>query len=144
MENEQKDKGLRKSLAARQQTSLPCNFTFRTMQMIEQDIARREQRHEQVLKWATVSVAILLPALSISVIYYFVDTNIVLEIKRYLQETFGGINLSAPVIIFSFMMALFLSFYNWMYDRYYIKRLKNKLIEEKKPEESRMNIGISG
>ncbi len=125
MENNQKDKGLRKSLANRQQSVLSENFTFRTMQMIEQDIALREKRFERTLQYIVIAATVMLPIMSIAIIYYFVDSNIILGIRDTLQESFGCIKITLPALSISLMLVLLLFLDSWTRRQYYNKQYKD-------------------
>ena len=62
MNEELKDRGLKK--AVREQTTfrLPSNFTYRTMQKVEEAIRLREKKSERRILLATIAAAIFLIA----------------------------------------------------------------------------------
>lgn len=64
MNEELKDRGLKK--AVREQTTfrLPSNFTYRTMQKVEEAIRLREKKSERRILLATIAAAIFLIGVS--------------------------------------------------------------------------------
>ena len=73
MNEELKDRGLKK--AVREQTTfrLPSNFTYRTMQKVEEAIRLREKKSERRILLATIAAAIFFPSEKTGE-YYLTDT----------------------------------------------------------------------
>ena len=72
MNEELKDKGLKRAIKEQPQFRLSSNFTFRTMQKVEEAALLREKRMEQRTLWATIIASLLLLASGIAgLIYYF-------------------------------------------------------------------------
>lgn len=59
MKQDRKDSGLRKALHSKH-SALPSNFTFRTMQKIEEDIRHRETKRERRMFCCAIAVSVLL------------------------------------------------------------------------------------
>lgn len=75
MNEELKDRGLKK--AVREQTTfrLPSNFTYRTMQKVEEAIRLREKKSERRILLATIAAAIFLIGVSgTGLVLYFGDS----------------------------------------------------------------------
>ncbi len=125
MENNREDRGLRKSLATRQQTMLPSNFTFHTMQMIEKEIAMREKRHERALQWYLTLASISLPIICFATIYYFVNPNIILQFKEYMHNILCSIEITLPTTTLSLTILLLLFLDHWIRRQYYKKQYKD-------------------
>lgn len=66
-----KDKGLKRAIKEQPQFRLSTNFTFRTMQKVEEAARLHEKKIEQRTLWATIIASLLLLASGIAgVIYY--------------------------------------------------------------------------
>ena len=59
MNEKQKDKGLMKAVKEQPQFRLTSNFTFRTMQKVEEAILLREKKQERKMLLATIAASIL-------------------------------------------------------------------------------------
>ena len=59
MKQNRRDSGLRKALHSKH-SALPSNFTFRTMQKIEEDIRHREAKMEHNMFCCAIAVSVLL------------------------------------------------------------------------------------
>lgn len=60
MNEGQKDKGLKKAMMEQPKPCLPSNFTFRTMQRIEEAALLREKRTDRLMLVATVAASVFL------------------------------------------------------------------------------------
>ena len=70
-----KDKGLKRAIKEQPQFRLSTNFTFRTMQKVEEAARLHEKKIEQRTLWATIIASLLLLASGIAgVIYYLGDS----------------------------------------------------------------------
>lgn len=60
MNEKQKDKGLMKAVKEQPQFRLTSNFTFRTMQKVEEAILLREKKQERKMLLATIAASLFL------------------------------------------------------------------------------------
>ena len=124
MKQDRKDSGLRKALHSKHSV-LPSNFTFRTMQKIEEDIRAREKRAEKQMFYSIVAVSAALSA----VLGIFVDNFYGEELKRMFSsvaDTFLKLDIFAsPYILFAIILILLILFDHWMRSSYY-KRQKSQ------------------
>lgn len=70
MNEEQKDKGLRKALQQPAPYRLPSNFTFRTMLKVEEAVRLKEKKQERRMLWATIAASFLLIAGGVGALFY--------------------------------------------------------------------------
>ena len=124
MKQDRKDSGLRKALHSKHSV-LPSNFTFRTMQKIEEDIRAREKRAEKQMFYSIVAVSAALSA----VLGIIVDNFYGEELKRMFSsvaDTFLKLDiLASPYILFAIILILLILFDHWMRSSYY-KRQKGQ------------------
>ena len=124
MKQARKDSGLRKALHSKH-SALPSNFTFRTMQKIEEDIRAREKRAEKQMFYSIVAVSAALSA----VLGIIVDNFYGEELKRMFSsvaDTFLKLDIFAsPYILFAIILILLILFDHWMRSSYY-KRQKGQ------------------
>ena len=88
MNEELKDRGLKK--AVREQTTfrLPSNFTYRTMQKVEEAIRLREKKSERRILLATIAAAIFLIGVSgTGLVLYFGDSIFIL-FDRWMRKLY--------------------------------------------------------
>ena len=99
MNEELKDRGLKK--AVREQTTfrLPSNFTYRTMQKVEEAIRLREKKSERRILLATIAAAIFLIGVS--------GTGLVLYFGDSIREVF------TPTTLHSQKVSRFLAFISY-------------------------------
>ena len=124
MKQDRKDSGLRKALHSKHSV-LPSNFTFRTMQKIEEDIRAREKRAEKQMFYSIVAVSAALSAVLGIIVYNFYGE----ELKRMFSsvaDTFLKLDIFAsPYILFAIILILLILFDHWMRSSYY-KRQKGQ------------------
>ena len=124
MKQDRKDSGLRKALHSKHSV-LPSNFTFRTMQKIEEDIRAREKRAEKQMFYSIVAVSAAMSA----VLGIIVDNFYGEELKRMFSsvaDTFLKLDIFAsPYILFAIILILLILFDHWMRSSYY-KRQKSQ------------------
>ena len=124
MKQDRKDSGLRKALHSKHSV-LPSNFTFRTMQKIEEDIRAREKRAEKQMFYSIVAVSAAMSA----VLGIIVDNFYGEELKRMFSsvaDTFLKLDIFAsPYILFAIILILLILFDHWMRSSYY-KRQKGQ------------------
>ena len=124
MKQEAKDRGLRKAMSSRN-NALPSNFTFCTMQKIEEYIRIREKRTERLIFYSIVSVSAVLSTFIGIFIYRFYGDELTRIFKDttdiFLQlEIFASPNMHLAIIFF-----ILISFDHWM-RRSYFKQHKNR------------------
>lgn len=71
-----KDKGIRTALGKQPQLRLPSNFTYRTMQRLEEEIRAREARMEKRLYIAMLTTCALMLLALIGTTYWLYGENI--------------------------------------------------------------------
>ena len=124
MKQDRKDSGLRKALHSKHSV-LPSNFTFRTMQKIEEDIRAREKRAEKQMFYSIVAVSAALSAVLGIIVDHFYGE----ELKRMFSsvaDTFLKLDIFAsPYILFAIILILLILFDHWMRSSYY-KRQKSQ------------------
>ena len=121
MEQNHKDKGLRKAMKASASPCLSTNFTFRTMLKVQEAIRLKEQKQEKQMFWATVVVSVLLLVGGSVVIAHFWGAEFQ-EMFAGLFNSFAGLDiLSSPYFFLSIATVVLLGFDYWM-RRAYFKR----------------------
>ena len=82
MNEKQKDKGLMKAVKEQPQFRLTSNFTFRTMQKVEEAILLREKKQERKMLLATIAASLfLIISGSIGLYIYFGKCRMVMCIS---------------------------------------------------------------
>ena len=122
MNEEQKDKGLKKAMKEQPQFRLPSNFVYRTMQKVEEAALLRERRTEQRTLWAIIATSLLLVAGTAACAWIFFGDSIKESFRHTLeqaQDTWTGF--SAPYLLFVATLVLLMFFDRWM-RRQYFKR----------------------
>ena len=123
MKQDRKDSGLRKALHSKHSV-LPSNFTFRTMQKIEEDIRAREKRAEKQMFYSIVAVSAALSAVLGLIVDHFYGK----ELKRMfssIAETFLQLDIFAtPYILIAIILILLILFDHWMRSSYYKRHTK--------------------
>lgn len=119
MNEEQKDKGLKKAVKEQYSFRLPSNFAYQTMQKVEEALRLREKRTEHRTLWATILAAILLTGGCIAgLVIYFGDS-----LRAAFTPTHGLEieNIQVPSFYFLLIIAipLFLLFDRWMRKQYF-------------------------
>lgn len=119
MNQEVKDKGLKKAVKEQYNFKLPSNFAYQTMQKIEEAIRLHEKKVERRTFFAMIVTAILLVGGSIAgLIIYFGDSireaftpNTILNIKE--------IQIPSIYILLILVIPLFFMFDRWMRKQYF-------------------------
>ena len=124
MKQDRRDSGLRKALHSKHSV-LPSNFTFRTMQKIEEDIRAREKRAEKQMFYSIVAVSAALSAVLGIIVDHFYGE----ELKRMfsnIADTFLQLDIFAtPYILFAIILILLILFDHWMRSNYYKRHTKD-------------------
>lgn len=119
MNEELKDRGLKKAVREQAAFRLPSNFTYRTMQKVEESIRLREKRSERRLLLATIAAAIFLIGISgAGLVLYFGDS---------LREAFTptadsraeSIRIPCFYLLLISAIPLFVLFDRWMRKQYF-------------------------
>lgn len=119
MNEEQKDKGLKKAMKEQPQFRLPTNFTFHTMQKVEEAIVLREKKQERRTLWATILASLFLLAMGIGGLLVYMGDGVKETLRNLFREsTFSGA--FTPVYgCFIVSILLLMTFDRWMRKRYY-------------------------
>ena len=81
-----KDKGLKRAIKEQPQFRLSTNFTFRTMQKVEEAARLHEKKIEQRTLWATIIASLLLLASGIAGVIYYLDDSLTEFIQAMLPS----------------------------------------------------------
>ena len=121
MNKKQKDKGLMKAVKEQPQFRLTSNFTFRTMQKVEEAILLREKKQERKMLLATIAASLfLIISGSIGLYIYFGN-----HIKETMYHAFLAgshvLKIQIPLIYLLFIITipLFMVFDRWMRKQYF-------------------------
>lgn len=121
MKEEPKDKGLKKAVRKQGEATfhLPSNFTYRTMQKVEEAIRLREKKSERRTLLATIAASIFLIGISTAgLILYFGDSIREAFTLTAIQRTES---IQIPSFYFLLLLAipLFILFDRWMRKQYF-------------------------
>lgn len=118
MNEKQKDKGLMKAVKEQPQFRLTSNFTFRTMQKVEEAILLREKKQERKMLLATIAASLfLIISSSIGLYIYFGK-----HLKATMYHAFSHVlKIQIPLIYLLFIITipLFIIFDRWMRKQYF-------------------------
>ena len=121
MNEKQKDKGLMKAVKEQPQFRLTSNFTFRTMQKVEEAILLREKKQERKMLLATIAASLfLIISSSIGLYIYFGK-----HLKATMYHAFSHVlKIQIPLIyllylLFIITIPLFIIFDRWMRKQYF-------------------------
>ena len=118
MKKEAKDRGLRKAMSSRN-NALPSNFTFCTMQRVEEYARQREKRREQLMLYSIITVSVLLLAGAGITIYLYCGE----EVKRMALDLTSAflhsISQASPYCYFAIIILVLILFDYWMRKSYY-------------------------
>ena len=121
MEQNQLDKGLRKAMKMKESPRLSSNFTFRTMQKVQEAIRLKEQKQEKQMFWATVAASVFL-LVGGGVVIGYLWGDVFLTMFTSVFTAFARLDLlSSPYAFLSLAVLLLLGFDYWM-RRAYFKR----------------------
>ena len=119
MKKDLTDKGLRKAMQEPMPYRLPSNFTFRTMQKVEEAVRRKEQKQE---RWMLISLVVasvcLLVAGALTLHIYWGKE--MMETFSSLEQSFARLDLlSSPYWMLSVLFFILMGFDYWMRRTYY-------------------------
>ena len=119
MKKDLTDKGLRKAMQEPMPYRLPSNFTFRTMQKVEEAVRRKEQKQERwmLISLVAASVCLLVPGALTLHIYWGKE---MVETFSSLEQSFARLDLlSSPYWMLSVLFFILMGFDYWMRRTYY-------------------------
>lgn len=119
MNEKLKDKGLKKAVKEQTVFRLPSNFTYRTMQKVEEAIQLREKKSERRTLFATIIAAILLIGVSMA--------GLVLSFGNSIREAFTlttipqseSMQIPFFYLLLILTIPLFILFDRWMRKQYF-------------------------
>ena len=119
MKKDLTDKGLRKAMQESMPYRLPTNFTFRTMQKVEEVVCRKEQKQERWMWISLIAASVcLLVAGALTLHIYWGDEMV--ETFTSLKQTFVRLDLfSSPYWMLSVLFFILMGFDYWMRRAYY-------------------------
>ena len=119
MEQNHKDKGLRKAMNASASPRLSTNFTFRTMLKVQEAIRLKEQKQEKQMFWIIVVASVFLLTGGGVVIAVFCGDEFS-EMFSNVFASFARLDLFAfPYGFFLFAVFILLALDYWMRRAYY-------------------------
>lgn len=121
MEQNQQDKGLRKAMKASASPRLSTNFTFRTMQKVQEAIRLKEQKQEKQMFWATVAASVfLLVGCGVVIGHFWGDVFLAMFTNVF--TAFARLDLLSSPYAFLSLAVLFLLGFDYWVRRAYFKR----------------------
>lgn len=121
MNERQKDKGLTKAMKGETQFRLSSNFTFRTMQKVEEAARLRERRAERRTLFAIIAASLLLIAgTGIGGYLYYGETiSRIWENLSQVGETMFALPMTPLCLMVPLSILLSLFFDRWMRKQYF-------------------------
>ena len=119
MKKDLTDKGLRKAMQEPMPYRLPSNFTFHTMQKVEEAVRRKEQKQERWMWISLVAASVcLLVACALTLHIYWGKE--MMETFSSLEQSFARLDLlSSPYWMLSVLFFILMGFDYWMRRTYY-------------------------
>lgn len=119
MNEEQKDKGLKRAIKRENGFHLPSNFSYHTIRKVEEAIRLREKKSERMTLFATIIASLFLIGCCIAgLAFYFGDT-----VKEAFTPTtdlnLDNIRIPAFYVLIFIATPLFVLFDHWMRKQYY-------------------------
>ena len=119
MKKDLTDKGLRKAMQEPMPYRLPSNFTFRTMQKVEEAVRRKEQKQERWMLISLVAASVCLLVAGGLTLHIYWGKEMV-ETFSSLEQSFARLNLlSSPYWMLSVLFFILMGFDYWMRRTYY-------------------------
>ncbi len=119
MNEELKDKGLKKAVSEQTAFRLPSNFAYRTMQKVEEAIRLREKKSERRTLLATIAAAIFLIGISgAGLVLYFGDSIREAFTPTTVPQT-ESIQIPCFYLLLILAIPLFILFDRWMRKQYF-------------------------
>ena len=119
MKKDLTDKGLRKAMQEPMPYRLPSNFTFRTMQKVEEAVRRKEQKQERWMLISLVAASVCLLVAGALTLHIYWGKEMV-ETFSNLEQSFARLDLlSSPYWMLSVLFFILMGFDYWMRRTYY-------------------------
>ena len=119
MKKDLTDKGLRKAMQEPMPYRLPSNFTFRTMQKVEEAVRRKEQKQERWMLSSLVAASVCLLVAGALTLHIYWGKEMV-ETFSSLEQSFARLDLlSSPYWMLSVLFFILMGFDYWMRRTYY-------------------------
>ena len=119
MKKDLTDKGLRKAMQEPMPYRLPSNFTFRTMQKVEEAVRRKEQKQERWMLISLVAASVCLLVAGALTLHIYWGKEMV-ETFSSLEQSFARLDLlSSPYWMLSVLFFILMVFDYWMRRTYY-------------------------
>lgn len=119
MKKDLTDKGLRKAMQEPMLYRLPSNFTFRTMQKVEEAVRRKEQKQERWMWISLVAASVCLLVAGALTLHIYWGKEMV-ETFSSLEQSFARLDLlSSPYWMLSVLFFILMGFDYWMRRTYY-------------------------
>ena len=119
MKKDLTDKGLRKAMQEPMLYRLPSNFTFRTMQKVEEAVRRKEQKQERWMLISLVAASVYLLVAGALTLHIYWGKEMV-ETFSSLEQSFARLDLlSSPYWMLSVLFFILMGFDYWMRRTYY-------------------------
>ena len=119
MKKDLTDKGLRKAMQEPMPYRLPSNFTFRTMQKVEEAVRRKEQKQERWMLITLVAASVCLLVAGALTLHIYWGKEMV-ETFSSLEQSFARLDLlSSPYWMLSVLFFILMGFDYWMRRTYY-------------------------
>ena len=119
MKKDLTDKGLRKAMQEPKPYRLPSNFTFRTMQKVEEAVRRKEQKQERWMLISLVAASVCLLVAGALTLHIYWGKEMV-ETFSSLEQSFARLDLlSSPYWMLSVLFFILMGFDYWMRRTYY-------------------------
>ena len=119
MKKDLTDKGLRKAMQEPMPYRLSSNFTFRTMQKVEEAVRRKEQKQERWMLISLVAASVCLLVAGALTLHIYWGKEMV-ETFSSLEQSFARLDLlSSPYWMLSVLFFILMGFDYWMRRTYY-------------------------
>ena len=120
------DKGLRKVMQEPMPYRLPTNFTFRTMQKVEEAARRKEQKQERWMWCSLVAASVCMLVAGVLTLHIYWGEEMV-ETFSSLEQSFARLDLlSSPYWMLSVLFFILMGFDYWMRRAYYKRHRPSK------------------
>ena len=119
MKKDLTDKGLRKAMQEPMPYRLPSNFTFRTMQKVEEAVRRKEQKQERWMLISLIAASVCLLVAGALTLHIYWGKEM-METFSSLEQSFARLDLlSSPYWMLSVLFFILMGFDYWMRRTYY-------------------------
>lgn len=119
MNDELKDKGLKKAVKEQSSFKLSSNFAYQTMQKIEVAIHLREKKTDRRTLWATIIAAVCIVGCSIAGLIIYFGNSIREAFTRTSTINLEEFQMPSFYILLIIAVPFFLLFDRWMRKQYF-------------------------